>query len=97
MPLVLRAPKRRTICSQPKVTAGIRSKTNKVPKDRHITRGDPLMQSLHCFGRFNAHHRQESDQFAFRDCGSGQEQLFLGGIFLCHDVMAMVEVVELLG
>ena len=51
---------------------------------------------LHCFGAFNAQPGQHDDQLAESDGGGCEQECFARGVLFGEDVMAMVEVVELL-
>ncbi len=51
---------------------------------------------LHCFGAFDAEERERADKFAEGDGGRGEKECFARGIFFCEDVVAMVEIGELL-
>ena len=51
---------------------------------------------LHCFGAFDAEERERADELAEGDGGRGEKECFARGIFFGEDVVAMVEVGELL-
>ena len=52
---------------------------------------------LHCFGAFDAEPGQDDNQLPEGDCGGCEQEGFTRRILFCEDVVAVVEVVELLG
>ncbi len=53
--------------------------------------------ALHAFRGFDAEVAEGADHLALGDCSGGQQEGFAGGVGLVEDVVAVVEVVELLG
>ena len=51
---------------------------------------------LHCLGAFDAEESERADEFAEGDGGGREQECFACGINFCEDVVAMVEVGELL-
>ena len=58
--------------------------------------GSESSAALHRFGAFDAEQGERADEFAQCDGGGGEQECFARGIFFGEDVVAMVEVGELL-
>ena len=68
----------------------------KLREESQRLKGRGLRSLLHCLGAFDAEESERADEFAQGDRGGGEEECFARGVFFREDVMAMVEVGELL-